>query len=327
MDTEQTEEECLLSLERLELREDMDDFETDRSCELRGESCDGERRKLQIVASNIQHNTNNAAILKLPREILAYILRWLVSDKLDVVALYNWSLVCKEFHSLSEDEILWHAVCQRIWGGQVNKRSCLTWKDLYLHRPHVHTHGVYVSRTTYVRAGDSASAFYKPYYYVEYFRILRFLPGGEILMLTTPEDPREVVHKLTTKTKKVQGLLFGNYSIHSEEAGKKGQTAVVTATLETCYVPKEVVSSRNARARRQAASAPKISNVYNLELQLLSTSSNRRFNKLVWLHHSCCTRYGDSPNVSTNIYDISRQYPALYFNQTRCFNALSQRPL
>ncbi|XP_039262968.2 F-box only protein 9-like [Styela clava] len=302
----------------------VDDDGTQNEFEKVESSDANQTEKERIVGINATHNANNALILKLPHEILSYILKWVISSHLDVISLGQWALVCKDFYSLSQESDLWHSMCQKIWGEKVIRKPYSSWQSLFLCKPHIHVHGVYISRNSYVRAGDGSSFRYKPYLYVEYFRILRFFHNGEVMMLTTPQDPREVVHKLEHKNKKVQGLLLGRYVL--QEVQDQNSTAIITASLRPFYIPKDITRQTN-RNRRGNRTAPEAINEYQLELELTSTSSKKRFNKLTWVHHSCCTSYPGVVEKRVSTYDITRQYPALYFNRIKTFTAESLYPL
>lgn len=280
-----------------------------------------ERRRIAKI--NLKHNTKNP-FLCLPRDVLLNIMKWIISSRLDVVSLARVSLVCKALYNISHDDSLWHSMCEKVWGSTVVRKPYLTWRDHFISRPHLHIHGVYVSKTSYIRTGDvSMSLTSRPYYLVEYYRILRFFPNGEILMLTTPQDPREVVHKLESKNKKVQGLLLGKYVLVEDQCG-----GTVHATLTKYYVSKDASRFQQSRSRRQNRSEPPTSiSEYRIELKLSSTSSRKKFNKLTWIHHSCCTRYEKSDNGNTCVFDLTKQYPALNFHGVKSFTAESFKPV
>ena len=50
---------------------------------------------------------------QLPIEVMAMILKWVVSSELDTVSLDNISLVCRGFYLCARDEELWRLICQR----------------------------------------------------------------------------------------------------------------------------------------------------------------------------------------------------------------------
>lgn len=280
----------------------------------------------QIAERNFLFNSSEVALLQLPREVLCYVLRWVVSSRLDMVSLARWSLVCQDFHCISQDPSLWHAMSQKVWGRAVIRKPFATWKEHFLFRPHLHFHGVYISKTSYIRAGNSSVSFSsKPYHCVEYYRILRFFPNGEVLMLTTPQEPREVVHKLENKNKAVQGLLLGKYALQEDQFQNY---ATMTACMKSYYIPKDPMRLQSNRSRRQNRhEPPKPVHEYQLEMKLTSTSSRRKFNKLIWVHHSCRTRYEGIDRENTSVFDLTKQYPALYFNRVQSFTDESQKPI
>lgn len=303
----------------LEERSDDDDEVTAKDSSSTNEAIE----RTRIAKVNFEHNAKNL-FLSLPRDVLLNIMKWIVSSRLDMVSLARVSQVCKEFYNLSQDPSLWHAMCQKIWGSTVLRKPYLTWKDHFTSRPHVHIHGVYISKTSYIRSGDASMSFTsRPYYLVEYYRILRFFPNGEVLMLTTPQEPRDVVHKLESKSKKVQGLLLGRYALREDQ-----NCGILHAKLTNYYVPKDSMRVQQSKSRRQNRTEPsKPINEYTVEMELTSTSSRRRFNKLTWNHHSCCTRYEKSESQNICVFDLTNQYPALYFHGVKSFTAESGKPV
>lgn len=117
-------------------------------------------------------------IAALPREILMYIFRWVVSSDLDMRALEQLSLVCRGFYicarsallsaqrcstidmlsihdliscnlwitvsflCLSRDPEIWHSACVRVWGRNCTKFVPFkSWRDMFLQRPRVRFDG------------------------------------------------------------------------------------------------------------------------------------------------------------------------------------------
>ena len=71
---------------------------------------------------------------------------------------------------------------------------------MFIKRPRLNFDGVYISKTSYARAGEqSLDNFYRPWHLVEYFRYLRFFSDGNVLFLTTPDEPKSTVAKLKSK--------------------------------------------------------------------------------------------------------------------------------
>lgn len=75
------------------------------------------------------------------------------------------------------------------------------WRDMYLQRPRLNFDGVYISKSSYARAGEQGlDNFYQPWHLVEYYRYLRFFADGSVLFLTSPDEPKLIVSKLKTRT-------------------------------------------------------------------------------------------------------------------------------
>lgn len=82
---------------------------------------------------------------------------------------------------------------------------------MYVERPRVCFHGCYISKTSYVRYGERSfqDQFYRPVHLVEYYRYMRFFPDGSVLMITSTDEPAQVVGKLQNKNR--NDILRGHY--------------------------------------------------------------------------------------------------------------------
>lgn len=56
---------------------------------------------------------NSLHLMSLPIDVLAYILRWVVSSNLDLRSLEQCSLVCKAFYLCSRETEIWRLACQK----------------------------------------------------------------------------------------------------------------------------------------------------------------------------------------------------------------------
>lgn len=56
---------------------------------------------------------NSLNLMSLPMDVLAYILRWVVSSNLDLRSLEQCSLVCKAFYLCSRQTQIWRLACQK----------------------------------------------------------------------------------------------------------------------------------------------------------------------------------------------------------------------
>lgn len=103
--------------------------------------------------------------------------------------------------------------CLEFWCGMIWDRKCVLFP------------GVYISKTSYIRQGEnSLEGFYRSWHHVEFYRwidrgvwpiwlsvklsshswvcdhrYLRFFPDGQVVMLTTTEDPQAIIPRLRTK--------------------------------------------------------------------------------------------------------------------------------
>lgn len=91
---------------------------------------------------------------------------------------------------------------------------------MFLKRPRLNFDGVYISKTSYARAGEqSLDNFYRPWHLVEYFRYMRFFSDGNMIFLTTPDEPKTTVAKLKNKasaasaSSSYQGFIQNEHSI------------------------------------------------------------------------------------------------------------------
>ena len=60
----------------------------------------------------------------------------------------------------------------------------------------VHLSGCYISKMTYMREGERSFTdheFCRAWHVVTYYRLIRFLPGGLVVMNTTADSPQEAV--------------------------------------------------------------------------------------------------------------------------------------
>lgn len=246
-------------------------------------------------------------ISKLPLELLILVFRWVVSSDLDLRSLEQLSLVCRGFYVCGRDQEIWRLVCQRIWGSTVYlTKEYLSWRNMFIHRPHLRFDGVYICRMTYIRQGEQSyiDQTYKPWYFVEYYRFVRVFPDGMIIMLTSPEEPREVVSRLRSKFSSGEGFVKGHYRLvgNTLSAVLQRQKEKETETEYQRYKRRSDRNNNNSVLKKQ---------IFRVEFEL--TGTNRCNNiKLLWKHYSCETTYGSSSVASVSEFDISSFNPLLY---------------
>lgn len=261
-------------------------------------------------------------ISALPREILMYIFRWVVSSDLDMRALEQLSLVCRGFYMCARDPEIWRLACLRVWG-----RSCtkpvpfISWREMFLQRPRVRFDGVYISKTSYMRQGEeSLDGFYRAWHHVEYYRYLRFFPDGSVIMLTTPEDPLSVVPRLRTRNTRMDSVMFGHFRLSQETDNQTKVFAVVCKKKEE----KAAEIQRNRFCRRNPA--PEAEHTFHVGLNLTS-GGRQSFTKLVWNHHSCHITYKLSGETVITTFDLDRMYAPFFFARVKSYTAFSEQPL
>uniref|UniRef100_A0A8C7WAE1 F-box only protein n=1 Tax=Oncorhynchus mykiss TaxID=8022 RepID=A0A8C7WAE1_ONCMY len=263
-------------------------------------------------------------ISALPPEVLIYIFRWVVSSDLDLRALEQLSLVCRGFYICARDPEIWRLACLRVWG-----RSCTklvpfnSWREMFLERPRVRFDGVYISKTAYIRQGEeSLDGFYRAWHQVEYYRYLRFFPDGQVMMLTTPEDPLVTVPRLRSRNTRVESIMCGHYRLSQDTDNQTKVFVVVSKRKEE----KVAEYQRNSRFCRRNPAAPETEHSFHVGLQL-SSGGRQSFNKLNWIHHSCHINYRSTGETVVTAFDLDQMYASFFFARVKSYTAFSERPL
>jgi len=265
---------------------------------------------------------NQLHISALPREILMYIFRWVVSSDLDMRALEQLSLVCRGFYICARDPEIWRLACLRVWGRNCTKLGpFVSWREMFVRRPRVRFDGVYISKTSYIRQGEeSLDGFYRAWHHVEYFRYLRFFPDGSVVMLTTPEDPLSVVPRLRTRNTRMDSVMLGHFRLSQETDNQTKVFAVVCKKKEE----KAAEIQRNRFCRRNPA--PEAEHSFHVGLHL-SSGGRQSSSKLVWIHHSCHITYKLTGETVITAFDLDRMYTPFFFARVKSYTAFSEQPL
>lgn len=259
----------------------------------------------------------------LPREILTYIFRWVVSSELDMRALEQLSLVCRGFYICARDPEIWRCACLKVWGKISTKLSkpYKSWREMFLQRPRVRFDGIYISKTSYIRQGEqSLDGFYRPWHQVVYFRYLRFFPDGQVIMLTTPEDPLTIVPHLRTKNTRLESILLGHFRLSQETDNQTKVFAVLAKKKEE----KMAEFTRNRFCRRNPL--PEAEHSFQVGLHL-SSGGRQYSSKLVWIHHSCHITYRVTGETVVTSFDLDRMYAPFFFARVKSYTAFSEKPL
>lgn len=252
-------------------------------------------------------------ISSLPVEVFLVIMKWLVSNDLDFKSLEKFGQVCKGFYLLSRDQEIWKLACMKVWGANVSPTS--TWREMFLSRPRVNFNGCYISKINYQRYGENSfqDQFYRPVQIVEYFRLIRFLPNGTILMMTSADELQSSVNKM----KHVQ------YALQSRDI-LKGNYYYQDSTV--LIVIKKQITTTQKFKRKNIADDDDNTFTFFLELEITDTPK-KKFNKLMWKNYSI-THFRNGDDLSSD-FDLSSssKYPPFYFSQVRSFHAESNECL
>ncbi|GAB6028274.1 hypothetical protein CHUAL_002454 [Chamberlinius hualienensis] len=256
----------------------------------------------------------------LPSEILLYICKWVISSELDMKSLEQLSGVCRGFYICARDTELWKTACMRVWGVNCSlPNQYQSWRDMFIKHPRLQCNGVYISKATYVRPGEPAfqDLSYRPWHLVEYYRYLRFFPGGHLLMLTTPEEPSTCVGKLRNKNLKNPAILAGHYRIHG---------SLVSAVLKRPMTTETPMGNYRYRRHRQNQPLDNYDQTFHMEFEVMNYK-NRSNCKLEWRHYSIRTvsRNGQDSVSELNLSNV--MFPPLWFSRVKSYTATSERPL
>lgn len=168
---------------------------------------------------------------------------------LEAVALDTASGVCASWHVLAREASLWRKLCEEVWGA-----DCIeylpdfgnSWRELFLHKPHLHFDGLYVNKSSSIRPGlREWGDLYDPIRVIKYFRYIRFYPDGTAITMLSNTEPRTV-------------LAHTKREIQNEERAKKGSYVfddgkieiVVRLDPRTTFRYRLFIAKTNARVRQ-----------------------------------------------------------------------------
>ncbi|XP_028154298.2 F-box only protein 9 [Diabrotica virgifera virgifera] len=263
-----------------------------------------------------KHSKNGLHIGQMPVELILYILKWVVSDQLDMRSLEMFSSVCRGFYLCARNEGIWKVACLRVWG--VNCGSTTgdykSWRHMFIERPRVNFNGCYISKTTYIRNGENSfqDQFYRPWYLVAYYRFLRFYPDGTVLMLTSAEEPVQGIHLLKSRNAKYP-VFTGYYRL-------KDDRVILVVQRQQKNAPTEFKKSY-----KKQDNSNKKEMVYNMEFQI--KGKRKKHEQLHWTHYSIVTKSKKGDETTTNFDLLGNRYPALLFSRVKSFTESSENPL
>jgi len=257
----------------------------------------------------------------LPIEILIAILKWVVSDQLDLRSLEKCSAVCRCFYVASRSPDLWRIICLNMWGANALPVDADCWRKYFLSRPRVLLDGCYIAKISYAREGERGfqDQFYHPWHVVRYFRYLRFFVGGQVVMLTSAEEPLcgvKILKRKPTSGQSVPGLLIGHYRIVDDKV-----IGVMKAPKSAnTNVPRFGKRRRNSRF---------INHVPEQEFHYEFEVRGRRHNQLHWLGYQIISLNSNGGDDTRTDLDISngQTFPTLHFSRVKSYTAESENSL
>lgn len=269
-----------------------------------------------VCMPKIQQVSTHISVL--PVEIIIYILRWVVSSDLDLRSLEMCSMVSRGFYVCSRDAEIWKTVCTKIWGyncGQLT--DYVTWRQMYLKRPHLNFNGCYISKTTYMRHGENSwqDIFYRPWHVIEYYRYLRFFPEGQVVMLTTPDQPAHVVSLVKCRDARNPSALTGHYRLLDDR---------IMLVLQR----QDLVSDSNNRYRNKRnnnLANDSADQAFHIELQIMS-NKHRVNNQLSWKYYCIVANRGHT-ETKTDFQVTDKKFPPFWYSRVKSYTAESVEPL
>jgi len=135
-------------------------------------------------------------------------------------SLEKFGETCKGFYLLSRESQLWRKACEKVWENNLTlSRQNISWRDIYLNNSRVLFEGCYICKISYQRLGENSfqDQFYRPVQIVEFFRLVRFFPSGDLLMMTSSDDLQISVNKLRNKQTALQSREILNGTYHYQD--------------------------------------------------------------------------------------------------------------
>ncbi|EDV49354.1 F-box only protein 9 [Drosophila erecta] len=280
----------------------------------------------KMIASSRDANvlTTGLHFADLPPEIVMRILRWVVSAQLDMRSLEQCAAVCKGFYVYARDEELWRLACVKVWGHNVGTLETqdsdvsnvyYSWRDMFIRRERVLFNGCYISKTTYLRMGENSfqDQFYRPVQLVEYYRYIRFMPDGKVLMMTTADEPAQGVPKLKHVHNVRSETLRGRYRLF-------GSTVTLVLQKSQTRGPAHLRQRRGSIMPLEEDSSQ-----FLIELRIAG-STKRRCAQLVWSHYTLVQKR-NKVDISSEFDLTEAKYPPLRFSTVKSYHLDADAPL
>jgi len=269
-----------------------------------------------------EFDTHMTHIGRLPSEVMNLILKWVISSDLDFKSLESCSEVCRGFYLASRDEEIWRLICLKVWGSAVaSSKNFPTWREMFLSKPRVHYGGCYTSRMSYIRAGEKGfqdQNTFKPWHVVEYFRFLRFFPGGQVVMVMSADDEAIVAKQLNSKSGAIfEGAMIGDYKIVDN--------VLVCVLRKPMDKKKKIMNKYRRKGRRDEVDYFEVPEQdFHLEFYIKGS----RFRNLHWKDYNIVSKFKNGQE-KVDQFDLRDQknYPMMKFKLVGCYHFESNSPL
>ncbi|EDW81520.1 uncharacterized protein Dwil_GK12109 [Drosophila willistoni] len=285
----------------------------------------------KLVMSSRDSNvlTTGLHISNLPPEIIIRIFRWVVSAQLDMRSLEQCAAVSKGFYVYARSEELWRLACVKVWGQNVGTLEAQdiqsssvysSWRDMFIRRERVHFSGCYISKTTYLRMGENSfqDQFYRPVQLVEYYRYIRFMPDGKVLMMTSADEPAQGVNKLKQPHNTRPDVLHGRYRLF-------GNT--VTLVLQKNQARQQTQGYMRQRRGSIMPVDEDANNATHFLIELRITNTPKRpCAQLVWSHYTLVQKR-NKVDINSDFDLTDAKYPPLWFSPVRSYHLDADAPL
>lgn len=202
-----------------------------------------------------------------------------------------------------------------------------SWRQMFLERERILFNGCYISKTTYLRMGENSfqDQYYRPVQLVEYYRYIRFLPDGTVLMMTNSDEPTQGVTKLKNLHLVRPDVLKGHFRLYGSTlsivVGKQQHqhSKLINSTAGGVF------SRQNKRGGTAHEDSAFNNTKYCIEFRILNTSK-RKFAQLVWLHYSV-VQTRNKHEITSEFELTPSKYPPLWFSPVRSYHLDSDAPL
>ncbi|KAB7499980.1 F-box only protein 9 [Armadillidium nasatum] len=255
----------------------------------------------------------------LPNEMVEKIISWVIGSELDLESLEKLASVCRGLFLMCRKPELWRKACLRVWGintGDLNVYP--TWRDMFIYRARPRFNGCYISKTTYFRSGENSfqDLSYQPWHIVCYYRYLRFFSQGHVLMLTSSEEPQNVVANLKNLSTKNPQVLVGHFRIHG-----------ASLTMLFRKINMNLNNNKHRKRRRGQGTTDVAETTFQIEMEVKAIRGRPHW-QLVWRGYSVASSYQNGSHA-TSIVNVSDQnnFPSLNFSKVKSYSAESTSPL